>query len=271
MDVLQPQAHAAQANLLEISTTMQEVFIDTGNVNASITSVNNLLTTQANSSTEIRSNFPAKTGSIQAADIQYQGIIGNAKAAQSTLSSLLMPTMRQQTQASEIEDKYSGVNLDTTIAQLFETERIIGHLESQCVIVSNLSTQLFPEIQSFHTLLTAANNSLIRVEGSIAESEMLLLCARGDIQIFSQIIGNLLSNETEISSEASGSGLALTSGSGFIDEHRLVNEIESAASIYAHLPNLKVSIFQLIEQLRHYNASSSNIVRFVQEALTINK
>ena len=273
-DIMQPQARAAQANLLEISNIMQEVFIDAGSIDIFITGISSLLSIQINTAQQIRMSVASMSrhSLISFSETLYQDIVENVREAQNSAINLLSIT-KGLSQTNNVGAKYSDLDLSDVLLHLYKIESMLSYLDSQCSIVSNLSIQLSPEIEYIYRLSSIAVNSLAEIDENIAQAEMLLLCAGDDIQILAEILGPLPSSEQFSGSGESGSG-GLVSGSGLTEEEPGFLESENIASVAEQIAFLRDFINQWTGQLLLYQVGiydSANITALIMEGQRINR
>ena len=277
VEVLLPQALAAQANLLEINNMMQEVFIDTGNVNQSINRISTLLRAQAGHAEQIRANVSllSKHTLLDLSGIPQEEYLEMINRAYGSIDSLINMTRSQQTQTSNIGRQSSNLNPSDVLLQLDTIEETLMDLNMQCNMISSSSTQLSSDVDSFNALTSSFMETLAEIERSyISVAQMLLLCAGGDIQVLDEIIGT-----PEIMSSGSGDreSSGVTSGLPFMEEGlRLLEEsgTESTGSIAEHLSNLQDNLDQLRMYLLLYEddiCDSADLSELAEQAEVINR
>lgn len=231
---------------------MQEVFIDTGNVNASLSRTSGQVSSQADTAKQINDNISSLINhtSTDLSNVLYQETLTYLRIRQETVNNILGELVNgQQNQVRAVEVKYSNLDTSHLLLQLSNIGDVLRHLEIWCNDISNVSTLLVPETVSIMNSISLANNSLSISEMTLARAQMLHFLAGGDIQALEQTIIRPLVQLLQ--NEGSGSG-DLMSGSGQILEEAMLTPQEiipaTLGEVILILRNSTIHLAQLLLQ-----------------------
>lgn len=248
--LLLPRSLSVQDHVLSVHSAMQDVLIDTGNVNMFISGIMNLIATQ----TEIAAAISVNISSIHhvltnLSNTLYHEANLDLLRAQTHLQTLLQLSAKQQNFTSILHSKYITLDISDLILRLSDLHGMVGELDNLCEAISTASSGLAYNTESIIDFTSLANGFLSAYEVTIARAQMLLFLARDDIKALTQIIGRL-----QIGIGGSGSG-EISSGSGINSDGFLTVFPSNIASIATGISNLTTTTEQLTLLLLLHNAT----------------
>lgn len=248
---------------------MQEVFIDTGDVNLFISSINNLIATQTENAVEVNANISSSARHVLAnlTSALYQEANSDLIRAQTSVKTFLKLLSKQQNLTNILRSKYISLDIPDLIFLLSDLNDMVGELDYLCEAISTASSELSSDTEFLTNLTSLANRSFSVGEMTVARAQMLLFLARDDIQALTQIIGDL-----QVGSGDSASG-DLVSGSGANPDEPLTVLPDSDASIATGISDLTETTEQLTQLLLVHNGTvntAADTSLFLQAAHFIN-
>ena len=218
---------------------MQDVFVDTGNVDIFITSIENLLMFQVDRAIEIDMDVLSRSNHTLA-NLLYEEVQSFLIRAQSSVETSMKYLNGQKNSTDILQAKYSILNVSDLLLQLSK----IGHLiNSTACISQDISaslSKLLVDRASIINVISLTDDSVLNNEMTIAHFQMLLFIASGDIQALALLIGDL----PDRGSGDSGSGDL--SGSG-MDQDELMVAPVTINSIDQGLLNLRYRVEELTQ------------------------
>jgi hypothetical protein len=188
---------------------MQDVFVDTGDVNDFISSIKGLLVRQADEAMESRANITSLTDHmlVNLSSSQYEGVRSDLLGAWRELETTMRLSVSQQNYTDLIEVKYSILNVSDILLYLDNIRRAIGNLGNLSEDISMSLPGISSDKESIVNATSLANSSLLASEVTIARTQMLLFLAGGDIQALAQTTGDSPNSDTSGSGSGTGSGI----------------------------------------------------------------
>lgn len=250
---------------------MQEVFVDTGDINTLISSVRILTITQSNNAMTVTANVSSLTNRSLAnlSNALNQEALTDFRGAQTRAEELLMLLLGQQNCTNITEMKYSNLNISDLLFQLNSAGYVVDYLYNLCEAVETSSAWLSAGTQSIIASISLANDSLSTTEMITARTQILLLLAGGDIQAITQITGDKLDGGFSGSGE-SGFG----SGSGEkLDEPGLMLPL-SMVSLGKGISDLRYTVKQLTTLILlrdDFISDAANESSFLQATQSFNR
>lgn len=234
---------------------MQEVFIDTGDVNMFISGTNNLIATQTENAVEVNVNISLSASHMLAnlSNALYQDVNSDLFRAMTSVETSLKLLVKQQNITNILQTKYGTLDISDLFLHLSGLNDMVGELDYLCEAISTALPKLSSDRESIINLISLTNGSLSVGDMTVARTQMLLFLARGDIQALTQTIGDL-----QAGSGDSGSG-GLVSGSGVNpDEPVTVLPNSTASSVTNGISDLRKATQQLTQLLLFHNDTVSD-------------
>lgn len=246
--LLLPRSLAVQDHVLNVHNAMQEVFVDTGNVNAFILSIKNVVVTQVDYAVDLRINISSLTSHTLAnlSSTLYQDTNSCLFRAQTSVESLSKLLVGQQNRTIILRMKYSALNTSNLLLNLNRISYMVDNLDFLCESISNSGSRLSSDTRLIINLVSSANSSLSMSDINVARAQILLFLARGDIQALTQIIGDDFTG-----SGNSGSG-DIVSGSGVGQNEPVIVLPVNITSIGNGISDLRYVLEQLTRLKMYY-------------------
>ncbi len=261
-------ALAVQDHVISVYQMMQEIFIDTGNVNNFIISIENALAAQVQYSSQIAFNVSATTAEHSSmSDLAdtlalAQRIKSRLGQYQEGLAHLSLLVLGQINQTAAVARKYNSLNISRELFHLRSINESLSYLGDRCDDINAMVTQLSTDVPSLANMTSKATNILSRSDNTIAQAESLLFMSQRDIEDLVSTIGFI----SDKLFSGSGSGDALVSGSGEMQDETM-SVSGSLSLLRAATLNLQKNFVQ--SQLEVFNASDTTSV--IQSSRLLNR
>lgn len=226
---------------------MQDVFVDTGDVDEFIADTENLFFFQVNKAMEIEMNVSSLPNHALA-NFLYQEVKSDLTRAESSVQTSMKYLNGQEECVNRLQAKYNVLNVSDLLLQLREISYLINTIDYLTQDIFLSLSELFSDRASIINDLFLTNNSVLGIERSVAHSQMLLLIASGDVQALALIIGDLPGT----GSGDSGSGDL--SGSGIDYDEPLMVAPMTVTSVDQGLSNLRYTAEELMQLIHVHRA-----------------